>query len=546
MTDESAEVPQKPEKPQPPSGRLARILGRVAFVAAITCLVLVLLLQFSAPSTDYQIANMLSYLLFFLCYLNVIGWMALAGPGSRAYRRYSVLVLVLLPVLFFAVFRVDGFSGEMVPRFRFRWAPAKDATLSSLDKQSSADAVALTSSEFDYSGFLGSDRSNRLPDAKINLDWKKSPPKLLWRREIGAGWGSFAIVNGYAVTLEQRGPQEWITCYNVKTGEPQWATPNDARHETKLGGIGPRSTPTVADGRVYAIGATGMVRCLNGADGEVIWEIDLLKEIGVTVEEAEKAVAWGRAGSPLVVDDLVIVPYGGPADGTKHSLAAYHKETGELVWHGGDRQIAYSSPNVVTLAGKRQVVCVNEDNVSGHDLADGTTLWQFDWPGASNANASASQAVAVDADLVLVSKGYGGGAALYQIEATDDGFKAVEQWSNTTMLKTKFTNVSVFGDHVYALSDGMLECIQWRDEKRKWRPRAARYGQGQVLGLAECLLGQAEDGEVALVAADPAKYRELGNFSALTGQTWNNLAYSEPYLLVRNGEEAACFELSLD
>ena len=86
-------------------------------------------------------------------------------------------------------------------------------------------------------------------------------------RPIGAGWSGFAAVNGFAVTMEQRGPDELVTCYTIATGEVQWAHALTARHGTIMGGVGPRATPTIHAGRVYALGATGVLRCLDGATG---------------------------------------------------------------------------------------------------------------------------------------------------------------------------------------------------------------------------------------------------------------------------------------
>ena len=213
------------------------------------------------------------------------------------------------------------------------------------------------------------------------------------------------------MTLEQRGGDELVTCYEVATGQPCWFHAIPARHQSVLGGIGPRSTPTIDQGRVYALGATGILRCLDGATGQPIWTEDLLARIGVTAKEDLNAIAWGRAGSPLIVDHLVVVPLGGRAKPPWISLAAFDKVTGRLAWTGGDCQASYSSPVLTTLAGRRQIVIVNQDYVSGHDPATGQTLWKHSWPGSSSTNSNVSQAFPVSNDRVLLSKGYGVGAS---------------------------------------------------------------------------------------------------------------------------------------
>ena len=380
---------------------------------------------------------------------------------------------------------------------------------------------------------------------RLNRDWQASPPRLVWRREIGAGWSTLAVVNGFAVTLEQRGNDELVTCYEVATGKPRWFHAVPGRHQTVLGGIGPRSTPTIDQGRVYALGATGILRCLDGATGQPIWTDDLLARIGITPQEDLNAIAWGRASSPLIVDNLVVVPLGGRTTPPWISLIAFDKVTGRLAWKGGDCQASYSSPVLTTLAGRRQILIVNQDFVSGHDPATGHALWKYPWPGSSSTNANTSQAVPVPNDRVLLSKGYGGGAKLLQVSQADhDQWKVAEVWANSRVLRTKFCNVVLHGEHIYGLSDGILECVELASGRRVWKQ--GRYEQGQVLGVEDLLLVQAESGEVALVEATPSGHRELGRFAALDGKTWNNPSLYGRYLLVRNAEQAACYELGLE
>ena len=246
----------------------------------------------------------------------------------------------------------------------------------------------------------------------------------------------------------------------------------------------------------------------------------------------------GRAGSPLVVDDLVVVPAGGKS-GTAKSLVAFRAENGEQVWEAGNDQISYASPTLATLGGKRQIVIVNEKTVSGHEPETGQQLWSTEWYGDSSTDASSSQAVALPGDLLLLSKGYGGGSKLLAIDGPD--FKPTERWVNNRVLLTKFTNVTVIDGYVYGLSDGILECVNLETGERQWKK--GRYRQGQVLGVGQRILVLAEDGKVALVEANPEQFTELTSFQAIDGLTWNNPCLYGKLLLVRNGEEAACYEL---
>ena len=268
----------------------------------------------------------------------------------------------------------------------------------------------------------------------------------------------------------------------------------------------------------------------------------------------ETLVQWGRAASPLLVDNLVVVPAGGPL-GLSKALAAFKTETGELVWEsqvplpappGGPDQISYASPALATIAGVRQILIVNEATASGHDPKTGTVRWVHPWPGNSSQNASSSQPVPIGDDRVLLTKAYGGGAELLKFAPLAGGGieKLPSVWINHQVLETKFTNVSIIDNHIYGLSNGYLECVELETGRKTWKKsRRAGYGHGQILGVGNLILVQAEDGRLALVEANPKEFVELGSIQALTGKTWNNLCLFGRKLLVRNAQEAACYEL---
>jgi outer membrane protein assembly factor BamB len=446
-----------------------------------------------------------------------------------------------------AIFRIDRVDGRLVPSLRFRWTPKPDQLLEAPVIADAEADIDLGESEDKYAfpQFLGPDRNLIINSVQLDQDWESNAPQEMWRQPIGAGWSGFSAVNGFAFTMEQRGPHELVTCYEVETGTPRWSHSVNARHETVLGGVGPRCTPTVHRGKVYALGATGILRCIDGTTGKLVWSDDILARYGVTPKQDLNAVSWGRAASPLIVDDLLIVPFGGPAGGPCHSLAAYDAESGELRWKGGTEQVSYSSPTLTTLVGKRQIVIVNESSVSGHVPETGELLWSHPWSGSSTSSASASQAVPLPDDRILLSKGYGRGAELIQIEPGNDSqLKASTLWDNSRVLKTKFTNVVVLGDEIFGLSDGILECVRLSDGGRLWKDRRrADLEHGQLLSVGDVLLAQAESGDVVMFEPHPLEYRELGRFTALSDQTWNNLCLYGPYLLTRNSVEAACFKL---
>ncbi len=478
--------------------------------------------------------------------ITLLVWFLFFSAYPKELRLSFAAFLFLGLGLLASMIRIRHFSGDLLPEFAFRWQPDADQLL----EQPVADSAAVdlkTTTADDYPQFLGPARNARLTDPRLDTDWQTNAPRELWRIPIGAGWSSFAVVNGFAVTMEQRGEKELTTCYEVASGRVRWSHNILARHQTAMGGVGPRGTPTIHQGRVYALGGTGVLRCLDGADGREIWREDLLARIGVTPEEDLDAIAWGRSASPLIVDGLVVVPLGGPVNGPKDSLAAFDIETGSLVWKGGKHQASYSSPVLATLGGERQILIVNQDYVSGHRVETGEQLWEFSWPGSSSTDANVSQVVPLSDSRVLVSKGYHGGAKVVEIRSVDDTWQTTDVWVNERVLLTKFSNVVVRDDYVLGLSDGILQCVDLETGKRLWR--AGRYNQGQILGVRgpekteDLLLIQAESGDVVLVWARREGHDELGRISALAGKTWNNPALYGRFLLVRNDEQAACYEL---
>lgn len=393
----------------------------------------------------------------------------------------------------------------------------------------------------DFPGFLGVGRRAAVEHIRLDPDWKRRPPRLVWRHPIGSGYSAFAAVNGFAVTMEQRGEQEQVTCCSVTTGQHHWSASWNERFT--INGVGPRSTPTIAGGRVYALGAWGHLVCLDGRTGEVIWRRELLSDLGMHWSDENHFVRFGRANSPLVTEKLVIVP-GGGMRGKRASLLAYDAATGKPRWRGGERQISYSSPVLAELLGEPQVLSVNEDTVSGHSPDTGAELWSYPWPGDSSVDANVSQPVALSSSRILISAGYRRGAAVIELErqAAGDPIRVRCVWSRTSVLNTKFTNVVVWGNHAYGLSDGELECVDLETGERCWKE--GRYGHGQVLRARDLLLVLGDGGELVLVRLDArVPNAVMGRLQALNGRTWSNLALYGRYLLIRNTTEAACYEL---
>lgn len=553
-----------PPSPVGSAGGHGLLPSRRTVGVLLFCAVGIVLARLSGEHFDHAVSNLITQSLLGVAVITLAVWFARSNAYPEAVRWGVILGLPLCIFLAFTLLlRVDEVGGEMwVRKISFRWSPKRDETLGRIvptakaaampsvnpaaNEEPSANPVAAASAETtaDFPRYFGRDGSGYLPLPKLARDWSSQQPKIIWKRELGAGWSGFSTSGTLAYTLEQRGAEEWTAAYDIASGEPIWGHAVLARHESVLGGIGPRSTPTVDRGRVFTLGGTGVVQAFEALTGEPLWRFDIENHLGITQAEDEAMIFWGRAHSPLVVDDLIVVA-GGGKEGKRSGLIALHRDTGKVVWENGDLQAGYSSPILYTLNGVPQIVYVSESNLTGHDPKTGRELWRFVWFGDSTGPASASQPLFIAPSSLLISKAYGGGGKLLELTQNEKSGEWTVQpkWEESRVLKTKFTSPVIIGKHVYALSDGILECVSLSDGKAAWK--AGRYRQGQILGVGESILVQAEDGYIAQVEANPAKFVELGRFDVLEGKTWNNLCLHGRFLLVRNAEFAACVELPL-
>ena len=461
-----------------------------------------------------------------LATLGAVGLWLLAF--SRLPGRVRVVTLLAGIVLAGALaggFRIRGVDGNLVPIVEWRWG-TRD-----LPKPSTATplpAVAAPPGASDFAQFLGPSRDGVLAGPRLAADWSARPPQRLWRQPIGPAWSGFAVAGGVAVTQEQRGEEEGVAAYELATGRPLWWHADRTRYASTLAGEGPRATPTIAGSRVLAVGATGVLNCLDLASGRVRWRKDFIKEANGTLPD------WGHSGSPLVFEDLVVANPGG---GENRALMACAIADGTVRWTGGTGGPSYSSPLLATLRGVRQILLFG-GSLTAHDAATGEVLWSFPWPGG---HPHVAMPVRVgDADWIL-SSGYGTGSARLTVAREGSGkWSATEVW-RTNRMKSKFANPVLRLGHLYGLDDGVLACLDAVTGELKWRD--GKYGHGQVLLTGDHLLVMAEKGDVVLVDPQPDRLRELIRFAALSGKTWNPPALAGEYLVVRNDMEAACYRL---
>jgi outer membrane protein assembly factor BamB len=407
--------------------------------------------------------------------------------------------------------------------------PAAAAASPNANESKATGAPAKSARSY-WTNFRGPARDGRYDEAPIRTDWPASGLPLLWKQPIGGGYASFVVAEGMAFTIEQRRSQEIVAAYDVETGREIWTHGWDAEFRESMGGDGPRATPTWEAGRLWSLGAEGDLICFDSKSGKVQWSKNILKDNGAS------NLQWGMSGSPLIVDDKVVVLPGGRSG---KSVVAYNKLTGAPVWKSlGDTQ-AYVSPMLVTLAGKRQILVVSSNRVVGLAPEDGALLWEASWN--TDMGINVSQPIVIDANRFFISSGYGKGAALVEITASGEGLTARKVWENSSM-KNKFNSAVLYEGNAYGLDEGILTCVDVKSGDRRWK--GGRYGYGQVILASGHLIVTTEEGELVLVKATPDKHTEVARFPAIEGKTWNNPALAGGRLLVRNQTQMACFDVS--
>jgi outer membrane protein assembly factor BamB len=489
-------------------------------------------------------------------------------------RRASLVIAILLGCGVFTLLRTGGMSGEGDADLHWRWTPTPEqrllaqagnekepvaappaaaaapaetpsptpaseqpasptpiaAATISPEKPSAESEGAIAAAN--WSGFRGPKRDGVIHSAggvRIQTDWSQSKPVELWRHPIGPGWSSFSVRGNLLYTQEQRGNDEIVACYNLTTGKPVWRHRDATRFYESNAGAGPRATPTLSNGRVYAFGATGILNALNVRDGSVVWSRNAASDTKTTVP------IWGFASSPLVVGDLVVVATAGV-------LAAYDAATGHPRWQGPADKGGYSSPQLATIDGVAQILLLNGEGATSVALADGKLLWKHEWAG----DGIVQPAVIAGGDVLL---GSGSGMAvvgLRRVAVTrgDAGWSVQERWTSMG-LKPYYNDFVVHKGHAFGFDGSILACVNLEDGKRRWK--GGRYGHGQIVLLPDqdLLLVLSEEGELALVKATPDQFTEVARFKAIEGKTWNHPVLVGDVLLARNSEEMAAFRLPL-
>jgi outer membrane protein assembly factor BamB len=361
----------------------------------------------------------------------------------------------------------------------------------------------------------------------LSFDWPSNGPAVVWKAPTGIGYSSMAVANGRLVTMWRRGDEEQVVCLDAKTGEPRWVYGYAVQYSNDYGG-GPRSTPSIDGDRVYAVGVTGILTCIDALNGKKIWDHDLLREFNA------KNLQWGVSFSPLVDGNLVYTVPGGPGG---NSLAAFDKNDGHLVWHSGDDPAGYSSPILSSAAGTRQLLCFTGTAMVSADPQTGQIHWRFPWNTDHRANIATPL---VRGDYVFISSGYGKGCALLKVTAVGGKLEAQPVYE-TNEFRDHHSGSVQWGEHIYGFDEHRLTCLDFRSGGVRWQKSG--LGQGTLLAADGHLVVLGENGKLALAEAGPESYREKTSFKFSGQRCWTMPVIADGRLYVRDEEKMVCYDL---
>jgi len=397
--------------------------------------------------------------------------------------------------------------------------------------------VARLPAADEWNQFLGPNRNGIAPSATGLLDsWPADGPKEIWRVPGGVGMSGIAISGGNLCTLIQKGGQQWLVALDPLTGKQQWETALAAEYKNAQGD-GPRATPTIAGDRVFAYTGQGVLTCVSRTNGSQIWSHNVVGQQGGKVAD------YGMACSPLIVGELVVVSAGGP----KGCLVAFRIQDGKQAWTAGTDPAGYSSPVLLNVGGRSQLVAVTGASAVGIAPDSGALLWRHAYE--TDYECNTANPIAVDGH-VLISSGENHGSVLLTLKARGDQFDVEEVWSSQgpqSVLRSEWQTPILLDGKLYGLDNigsagpvTHLTCLDAATGKRLWQQ--PRFGKSNFIAADGKLLFITTGGELVVVRATPKAYEEIGRKQVL-GFTRQAPALADGRLYLRDDKEIVCLDV---
>lgn len=410
--------------------------------------------------------------------------------------------------------------GQSDSRRRNAWPTAVSALLAVL--------LAHTAGSEDWPQFLGPRRDGSARDAGLLRAWLERGLDVRWRRPIGEGYSGLAVAGGLVVTMDSRSDDEFALALEATNGVERWRVRTGRSPRDVYGGLGPRVTPSLHEGRVYLVSAEGLALCLDAGTGRELWRRDLLRDLGF------RPPAEGAGSSPLVAEGRVYVLVGGTGG---RLAAALDAQTGRTLWTGGDDRTSYSSPVRAELGGRAQVLLLAGTRLVSLEATTGRPLFEHPWPTEDYVNAATP--LALSEGRVFLSSGNGRGAAMLRVTARGEGLSATELWF-APRFRNHFNNAVAVDGLLLGFDGAFLKAVDALVGRELWAERG--FGEGSLVSLlgedSTHLVVLSDDGELALARAGTSGLRVHARQRVLEGRSWTPPTIADGVVFLRNAREA--------
>jgi outer membrane protein assembly factor BamB len=420
----------------------------------------------------------------------------------------------------------------------------------------------------DWPQWLGPKRDGIWRETGIVEKFPEGGPKIRWRTPIGGGYSGPAVVRGRVYVMDRQlatgtaNPKnpfdrgtipgtERILCLNEADGKILWKEEYDAPYTVSYA-AGPRVTPSVADGKVYTLGAEGNLVCLDAEKGTRIWTREFKTDFNI------KTPLWGFSAHPLVDGRKVICLAGGEGS----VAVAFDKDTGKELWRAlSAKEPGYAPPMIHEFAGKRQLIIWHPESVNSLDPETGKVFWTY--PTKPIQSGMTIPSPLKSGDKLFLTSFYNGSLTL---RVTDDmptlvwESKKVSE-KDTDGLHSVMATPLIDRGHIYSpCSYGQFRCLKEETGERLWETfaptsgKSERWGHGFVVKQADRAFIFSEKGDLIIAKLTPEKYEELSRAHLIDPVNrdpgrlvvWSHPAFANRCVYVRNDNEILCASLSAE
>lgn len=405
----------------------------------------------------------------------------------------------------------------------------------------------------DWPRFGGPNRNAKSQETGLLQQWPESGPPLAWKvSDIGQAMGGIAVSEGRIYTTGDINGTAWLLALDEQNGKQLW--------KAKIGRSGnpgfifqpdgPRSTPTIEDGRIYVLGQYGDFVCVT-TDGEELWRTHYVDDLNGIMPK------WGYSESPLIDGDQILCEPGGP----EATLVALDKKTGQQKWachvpagkfnprYGNESAAGYSSAIVIDFEGIRQYVQFTSTTLAGISAADGKLLWRYDHP-ANTHRIPCSTPIYQDG-LVFASTAYDSGGGAVKLRKTKDGGVEADEVYFSPEMKNQHGGMIVVDGCLYGAAGGnrggFLVCLDFQTGDVLWRERDAP--KGSLMMADGRLYLRAESGTMILIEPNRREYVERGRFEQpdrTREPAWTHPVVANGKLYIRDQNQLFCYKVARD